>query len=51
VGVTLIILVEGRVFLVPLAIAVLLFSLTSAARDRISNLRIGRSRSPSGWRA
>jgi AI-2 transport protein TqsA len=41
VGIGLIILVEGRVFLVPLAIAVLLFSLTSAARDRIAALRIG----------
>jgi AI-2 transport protein TqsA len=46
IGVTLIILVEGRLFLVPLAIAVLLFSLTSAARDRISNLRIGRLKIP-----
>jgi predicted PurR-regulated permease PerM len=46
VGVTLIILVEGRVFLVPLAIAVLLFSLTSAARDRIAALRIGQVEMP-----
>jgi hypothetical protein len=43
--------VQGRLFLVPLAIAVLLFSLTSAARDRIASLRIGRSRCPTGWRA
>jgi AI-2 transport protein TqsA len=46
VGVTLIILVEGRFFLVPLAIAVLLFSLTSAARDRIANLHIGHLKIP-----
>ncbi len=46
VGVTLIILVEGRVFLVPLAIAVLLFSLTSAARDRIASLHIGSLKMP-----
>lgn len=41
VGIGLVILIEGRVFLVPLAIAVLLFSLTSAARDGIAALRIG----------
>ena len=50
VGIGLIILVQGRVFLVPLAIAVLLFSLTSAARDRIARLRIGSVRMPN-WLA
>jgi AI-2 transport protein TqsA len=41
VGVSLIILVQGRFFLIPLAIAVLLFSLMSAALDRIARLRVG----------
>jgi AI-2 transport protein TqsA len=41
VGIGLYILVAGRFFLVPLAIAILLFSLISAAIARISRLRIG----------
>jgi AI-2 transport protein TqsA len=41
VGIGLFILVMGRFFLVPLAIAILLFSLISAAIARISRLRIG----------
>ncbi len=41
VGVLLIILVQGRFFLIPLAIAVLLFSFMSAALDRIARLRVG----------
>ena len=41
VGIALFILVAGRFFLVPLAIAILLFSLISAAIARISRLRIG----------
>lgn len=40
-GIALIILVAGRFFLIPLAIAVLLFSLTSALLDGISRLRLG----------
>jgi AI-2 transport protein TqsA len=40
-GIALAILVQGRFFLIPLAIAVLLFSLTSAALERIARLKIG----------
>jgi AI-2 transport protein TqsA len=40
-GIGLFILVAGRFFLMPLAIAILLFSLISAAIARISRLRIG----------
>jgi AI-2 transport protein TqsA len=40
-GVLLVILVQGRFFLIPLALAVLIFSLLSAAIDRIASLRIG----------
>ncbi len=40
----------GRFFLVPLAIAILLFSLMTAAIDRISRLRLGRFRVPE-WAA
>lgn len=40
-GIILIVLVQGRFFLIPLALAVLLFSLLSAAIDRIASLRIG----------
>ncbi|WP_366636531.1 AI-2E family transporter [Aquisalimonas sp.] len=36
-----VVLVQGRYFLIPLAIAVLLFSLTSAAVDRLTRLRLG----------
>jgi AI-2 transport protein TqsA len=50
VGVALIILVQGRFFLIPLAIAVLLFSLTSAGLDAIARLRIGPLRMPN-WLA
>ena len=50
VGIGLIILVQGRVFLIPLAIALLLFSLMSAARDRIAALRIGSLEMPN-WLA
>jgi AI-2 transport protein TqsA len=40
-GVALFILVQGRYFLVPLAIAILLYSLIGAAISRISRFRIG----------
>jgi AI-2 transport protein TqsA len=40
-GILLVILVQGRFFLIPLALAVLIFSLLSAAIDRIATLRIG----------
>jgi len=40
-GVVLVALLQGRFFLIPLAIAILLFSLTSAAIDFISRIRIG----------
>lgn len=40
-GVVLVVLIQGRFFLIPLAIAILLFSLTSAAIEFISRMRIG----------
>lgn len=40
-GVVLVVLIQGRFFLIPLAIALLLFSLTSAAIEFISRMRIG----------
>lgn len=45
-GIVLIILVQGRYFLIPLAIAVFLFTLTSAALDRLARLRIGPMKMP-----
>jgi AI-2 transport protein TqsA len=41
-GVVLVVLVQGRFFLIPLAIAILLFSLTSAVIDFFARMRIGR---------
>jgi AI-2 transport protein TqsA len=49
-GITLIILVQGRFFLIPLAIAVLLFSLISSAHKRIAALQIGPVKMPN-WLA
>jgi AI-2 transport protein TqsA len=49
-AVVLVLLVQGRFFLIPLAIAILLFSLTSAIIDFIANLHIGRFRIPN-WLA
>lgn len=49
-GIGLIILVQGSFFLIPLVIAVLLFSLMSAAMDRIARMRIGRLTMPN-WLA
>lgn len=40
-AIVLVLLIQARFFLVPLAIAILLFSLTSAAIDRIAQLRLG----------
>lgn len=40
-AIVLVVLVQARFFLIPLAIAILLFSLTSAAIDRIAGLRFG----------
>lgn len=40
-GVVLVLLVQGRFFLVPLAIAIILFILTSAAIDFVARVRIG----------
>lgn len=48
VGIALVILVQGRAFLVPLAIALLLFSLMSAVPDTLAGRRIGGWRIP-GW--
>ena len=42
VSIVLVVLVQGRFFLIPLAIAVLTFTLVSATVDRVANLRIGR---------
>ncbi|MGY6706960.1 MAG: AI-2E family transporter [Rhizobiaceae bacterium] len=42
IGVVLVVLIQGRFFLIPLAIAILLFSLTSAAIEFIRRMRIGR---------
>lgn len=46
----LIVLVQGRFFLIPLAIAILLFGLTSAAIDMLTRVRIGGFAFPS-WLA
>jgi len=40
-GVILVVLVQGRFFLIPLAIAILIFSLTSAAIDFFARQRVG----------
>ncbi len=50
VGIGLLILVVGRFFLIPLAIAVLLFSLMSAAMNRLTGMRMGRFAVPN-WLA
>lgn len=41
IGVVLVVLIQGRFFLIPLAVAVLLFSLTSAAIEFIGRMRFG----------
>jgi AI-2 transport protein TqsA len=40
-GVVLVVLIQGRFFLIPLAIAILIFSLTSAAIDFFARQRVG----------
>lgn len=49
-GVVLVLLVQARFFLIPLAIAILLFSLTSAVIEFIARLRFGSFRIPN-WLA